>query len=190
MNDTTEGGELTRAQLEGRLLYSLIVAGKSARFANEKVANLMRGKPRDVLPFAWLAELDARGELEAELRRARVGRYRTFVPACRWLVSHPLDLRTVTPQELEQCPGIGQKTARFFVVWTRPHERYAVLDVHVLRWLRKLGHEAPKQTPHGRTYLELEALFLQLADKAGLTPRQLDFEIWRSASTAANEAPQ
>lgn len=190
MDDVIEGGELTRAQLEGRLLYSLIVAGKSAKFANEKAALLVLGKPDDVLPFAWLGELDTRGELDAHLRRARVGRYATLSRAFRWLASHELDLRTVTPQELEQCPGIGQKTARFFVVWTRPHERYAVLDVHVLRWLRKLGHNAPKQTPHGRTYLELEAVFLRLADKAGLTPRQLDFEIWRSASTAANEAPQ
>jgi thermostable 8-oxoguanine DNA glycosylase len=76
--------------------------------------------------------------------------------------------------------GIGPKTSRFFILWTRPHERYAALDVHILRWLRGLGHNAPRSTPNGRKYGELEKIFLSEADKRGLSPGELDAQVWEA----------
>lgn len=190
MNDATNGRELTQAQLESHLLYALIVAGKTATFANDKTALLLLEKPRDINPVAWLSTLDKRGKLDAQLRKAGTGRYRILARAIRWLAQAGLDLRAVTPAQLEACPGIGAKTSRFFVVWTRPHERHAVLDVHVLRWLRTQGIDAPRQTPTGANYHKLEKAFLDIAAKAGVHPRKLDLAIWSAGATAPNEAPQ
>jgi thermostable 8-oxoguanine DNA glycosylase len=100
-----------------------------------------------------------------------------------------LNLQTCEPADLEKIHGIGPKTARFWILWTRPDARYAALDVHILRWMRERGHKAPKQTPSApKTYARLEKAFLAEADKRGLTPRELDFKIWQASASAANVA--
>jgi endonuclease III len=179
-----------RAKLEGRLLYSVIVAGKSAQFANNKVILLLPEGTRSS-PLAWLARLDRKpGALEAHLRHVRTGRYSVLLRAFRWIIEKDLDLATVSVAELEACPGVGPKTARFFVAWTRPHERVAVLDVHILRWLRARGYDAPTSTPRaGELYDQLERAFIAEADERGKTPRELDLAIWEAGSTAANVVP-
>ncbi len=88
------------------------------------------------------------------------------------------NLRTVTPAQLETIHGIGPKTARFFVLHTQENTRYAVLDTHILKWLRTKGYLAPKTTPIGRRYAELEKMFLKEADIMGTNPAELDLAIW------------
>jgi hypothetical protein len=176
---------VTRAQLEWRLVYALVVAGKSARFANGAVKRLQEVIPRGCLriPILFLGV----GEPGPFLRAARTGNYGKLEAACRALREAGLDLFAVTPEELERIPGIGPKTSRFFVTWTRPWEKYAVLDRHVLRWLRERGHPTPSTPPgSGRLYGALEAIYLREAEAAGKTPRGLDLEIWRAAATADN----
>jgi thermostable 8-oxoguanine DNA glycosylase len=58
----------------------------------------------------------------------------------------------------------------------------AALDVHILRWLNSIGHNAPRQTPQGKRYAELEAVFLAEADRRGVSPRVLDEAIWSAGS--------
>jgi thermostable 8-oxoguanine DNA glycosylase len=170
---------MTDVELEWRLVYAIVVAGKSARFTNRVVALL-----RDlVLDRAPIRTLVARPEY---LRIARSGRYGLMNRALSVLDERRPDLRTCSSTDLEVVPGIGPKTARFFVAWTRPDARVAVLDRHVLRWMRELGYDAPVATPAGRKYLELEAFFIAEADLRGKTPRELDLEIWGATATAPN----
>jgi thermostable 8-oxoguanine DNA glycosylase len=93
-----------------------------------------------------------------------------------------INLQTCSPTELETIHGIGPKTARFFIIWTRPDARVAALDVHVLRWLKTLGYDAPSQTPSGKRYVELEIAFLAEADRRRVTPHILDQQIWSTGS--------
>ena len=59
---------------------------------------------------------------------------------------------------------------------------YAALDVHILRWMKSLGYDAPKQTPVGKKYKELENIFLNEAKQRNLTPGELDYIIWSNGS--------
>ena len=173
---------MSEVELKWRLIYALIVAGKSARFANEAVARLRALVPADRDPLRFLAE---RPET---FRAARTGKYDLLAKAVEDLRGVRIDFRRCAPDLLETIRGIGPKTSRFFIAWTRPDARVAVLDRHVLRWLRARGHDVPEETPPPRRYAEIERTFLEEADRRGKTPRELDLEIWSEAATAPNIA--
>ncbi len=173
------------ADLQLRLIYSIIVAGKSARFAAAAIERLGLSRSHDSFQAVrlWIA----RGRLLETLRKARTGNYCKITNALIQFVRTPIDLRTCTPAQLEEIHGIGPKTSRFFILWTRPGARYAALDVHVLRWMRARGYNAPETTPSGAKYRELEMAFLAEADKRGVTPRELDAQIWRDGSSGGKK---
>ena len=173
-------------ELEAKLFYSAVVAGKCATFANQCVARWLENVWSEETPFLTAARLDLDGSLEASLRKARTGNYQKLIRVLRIAMLKKIDLSMVSPGELETIPGIGPKTSRFFVVWTRPEERHAVLDVHILRWLAGKGYDVPVHTPSKKRYAEIEQMFLGEADKAGKTPRELDFEIWSRSASAKN----
>lgn len=174
-------------ELEWRLIYSMIVAGKSATFANAVTRRLIARIANP--PLLTIAEM-ARCELEEHLRAARTGNYTKLVEGLTelaTLVDAGLNLRTCSPDDLQQIHGVGPKTARFFILWTRPSERYAALDVHVLRWLRRKGHKAPRSTPSSeKEYARLEQVFLAEADERNMTARELDHQIWLAGATGPN----
>lgn len=161
-------------EIQARLIYSILVAGKTATFAENALLRLVGSAE---LPFTTLRSLIQDNALDHALRSARTGNYSKLLK-CLPAITH-LDPVTCSIQDLEACHGIGPKTARFFLLWTRPDARYAALDTHVLKWLRTLGHTAPKSTPPaGPRYRQLEAIFLAEADKRNLSPRQLDLAVW------------
>jgi thermostable 8-oxoguanine DNA glycosylase len=95
-------------------------------------------------------------------------------------------LRSVPVNILECVKDIGMKTARFFVMHSRPNQQVACLDTHILKWLGEQGHEVPTRTPRGQKYLDLEKIFLDYCNKMGKTPAQLDLEIWNGAHEKNN----
>lgn len=176
-----------RAEIERKLLYSVIVAGKSAAFADGALERFVSGATGRETPFEYIRQLIDSGELYNTLRRSRCGNYnktrRCFVEII------DLDPQGCSVADLECIHGIGPKTARFFLLWTRPGIRVAALDTHILKWLREVGYDAPKSTPPaGKKYQELEDAFLQEADDAGLSPRELDYKIWSRYSGYASQA--
>lgn len=174
--------------LQHKLVYAMVVAGKSARFANAACNRFFRALPVGTTPLAWIHAM-AEGELASRLREARTGKYEKLTQGLQELADANLDLRKCKPADLERIHGIGPKTSRFWIMWTRPDAQYATLDVHILRWLREQGHDAPKQTPSSRkAYARLEKTFLTEADKRGKTPRELDSEIWEASASAPNVA--
>jgi endonuclease III len=176
-------------EVQARLMYSVIVAGKSAKFANTVMARWFAANAADEeMPFAVLKRLKDSGKLEASFREARTGNYGKLTAAMSQVVDMDIDLLTCTPQQLEEIPGIGPKTSRFFIMWIRPEERYAALDVHILRWMKKFGYDVPKSTPQSsKKYAQIEQWFIAEADHMGMTPRELDAIIWDEGSTAANK---
>jgi endonuclease III len=172
--------KLSIYELERRLIYSIIVAGKSARFTEGAMARLFGPWQQ---PFERLRFLDRTGKLHATIRAARTGNYTKLERAIRELIAANLDLWTCSVADLEKIHGIGPKTARFFLMWTGRKERVAALDVHVLRWLHHQGYpNVPRSTPTGRRYAELEKIFLAEADARKMTPRQLDSQIWEKGA--------
>jgi hypothetical protein len=175
-------------ELQARLIYSVIVAGKSAKFANAVIDRwISENCLQNELPFDTIKRLDKEQKLEESFRLARSGNYSKLVAATSEIAKSNIDLLTCEPAELEKIKGFGPKTSRFFILWTRPDAQFAALDVHVLRWLRNQGHNAPESTPQSsKQYAELESIFLKEAEKQGKTARQLDLEIWQKGSTSTN----
>jgi len=184
-----EGWRDRQAELQTKLIYAIVVAGKSARFANEAMQRLKDEVDSDAgeLLFDFLNRKREAGELRKTLEQHRTGNYTKLEKAIGELLEEAFDLDEVTPEDLERIHGIGPKTARFFIVWTRPAERYAVLDVHVLRWMADQGYRVPHSTPQSpQHYRRIEGWFLEEAAKRRLTPRQLDLEIWGKAARFPN----
>lgn len=181
-------------ELQARLIYSIIVAGKNANFADKAIRKLLlecakenRSTPFTVLPFNLFGLLNEL-QLRACVIRASTGNYNKLCRAIRQIIAANLNLETVTPEELEGIQGIGHKTSRFFIIWTRPYERYAALDVHVLRYLKELGYDVPRSTPSNDVvYRKIEGWFLSVADGLGITPRELDKRVWEKGAGRTQE---
>lgn len=171
---------MTPQEMEYRLLYSMVVAGKSATFAENALKRFLGGDPE---PFAFIRELEEAGELRNRLIFSRTGNYQKLTKGFTLLANAELDLATCTTEQLESIHGIGPKTSRFFILWTRPDAKHAALDTHVLKWLRFIGHAAPPATPSGEKYTKLEKIILAEADARGVTARELDAAIWDWCST-------
>ena len=89
-----------------------------------------------------------------------------------------MDLKTCTVEDLELIKGIGPKTARCFLIHSRPNQQLAGLDIHALRYLADQGYQVPKTTPTGKKYKEIEGWFIKEANKAGKDVATFDLEIW------------
>ena len=89
-----------------------------------------------------------------------------------------LNLSTCTLDDLESVKGIGPKTARAFLLHSRRNQRLAIIDTHILKFLRT-KYNAPSTTPTGKRYLQCEEWFLKECDAAGREPVEFDLEIWK-----------
>ena len=179
---------MSTAELEYKLLYSMIVAGKTAAFADAATYRFCGNRRPGYSPFDVVRCYLVDRTLDRCLRLARTGNYAKLKRGFAALVRAKLDLATCTVADLERIHGIGPKTSRFFMLWTRSGARYAALDTHVLKWLRYLGHRAPYSTPQSSMrYAALESIFLAESDRRQLSPRQLDSKIWDWCSTGLHK---
>ena len=166
----------TTAELEAMILFSIMVANKRADQTYAKFEAFMAGVK--MTPFEWVRELIRMRRLRWMLKTVRAGQYGRIERAFRAALN--LDLRKCTVTNLEACHGIGPKTARMFLLHSRPNQRLAVLDTHILAWLRDhLVPNVPRSTPPaGKTYQRLEQALLAHCDVHGKDPAQFDLEIW------------
>jgi thermostable 8-oxoguanine DNA glycosylase len=162
--------EYTDGELEELLVFCICVAGKTAKTIAPRVHKIIHEHELGIGPF-----------IEYQLKTVGIGCYKAKAKSIREAVKIK-DLRTCTVEDLESVYGIGPKTARAFLMWSRPDEEYAILDTHILKWLKSKGIEnVPKSTPTGKKYLTLEKTFLQLVPE-GMAPAEFDLEIWREYS--------
>jgi len=131
----------TAAELEEFLFFCIVVAGKNADQQAAKLERFLGGRG----PFAFVRACDRNGTLEARLREARLGKYALLARSFRALARSGADLRACPWEDLTRYPGIGIKTAKFFVLHSRPGEMHGVLDTHVLGWMRDHGVPAGRR---------------------------------------------
>lgn len=79
-----------------------------------------------------------------------------------------------------QIPGIGPKTASFYLLYAEGIQ-YAVLDTHILSWLRELGYNTPTSTPQSlEAYENVENVFKAEAASRGVDDlADIDFGVWK-----------
>jgi thermostable 8-oxoguanine DNA glycosylase len=174
--------ELSDPELEWWAMFCVAVAGKRADRTKAMMCVLHEALGSHLSPFEGVRRAYEDVRLVHIMREVRTGQYKRLWGAWTALALRDEDsswLRTCTVPELEDIYGIGPKTARFFVMSTRPGVRHAALDVHILRWLAACGMpNVPRQTPRGKEYARLEGEFLRLADEQGVDPAELDARIW------------
>jgi thermostable 8-oxoguanine DNA glycosylase len=168
----------TRAELEEFLVFCTFVAGKSGWQAAVATHRFLRRQP----PYERIRTLIRQRRLRRQLRTCGIGQYSRLTRALTEIL--PLDPAIVPVTVLETVYGIGPKTARFFVLHSRPAQQLAVLDIHILRELRAQGYvDAPTTTPqHPRTYARWERVVLGLATAAGMSPAAFDLMVWNRRS--------
>ena len=178
----------TLPELEEFLLFSILVAGKKSTTTAIKLEKFIRSQRlygvNDFSPMQFISFLErGDGLLRQAIVKVKLGQYNRVEAAFRGILKIYGRLRSVSVAELESVKGIGPKTARFFVLHTRKYQDHAVLDTHILRYLRDLGIEdVPKTTPSGKKYLKFENVFLEIARLKNLRPADLDLQIWKQYS--------
>jgi hypothetical protein len=181
--------ERTDSELQSFWLFSLFVAGKNSDYAANCLAKLL-AKTEEQTPFEYLDKLGETGVHNA-LVAAKVGQYGRLTKAI--MQSLRLDLRSCTLMDLMNVFGCGPKTARFFLLHTRPDCECAVLDTHILAWMRNHGFETPKATPQNKKdYIYLERAFLSLAKSIypQMSIAQIDLLIWMKQSGRLDDETQ
>lgn len=168
-------------QLEWWILFGICVANKPAAITETKLKSFFNIWARHVndSPFSVVRFLIHKGVLEHAIKMAKFGQYGRITEAFKQVVN--IDLYALSVESLEAVHGIGPKTARMIILYSDPTAECVPLDTHVLKFLRKKGYDAPKNTPSaGKKYNQLEAAFVAEAKKAGKTVRELDTEVWLS----------
>jgi thermostable 8-oxoguanine DNA glycosylase len=158
-------------------LFCILVAGKKSSWAANKVEELNKVFSIDVM-----FQLD-KPLIKNMLMLCNVGQYERISNAIH--ESKSIDLRKVGFTELMQIKGIGPKTAAFFLTHSRENESIAVLDTHILKYIRVKGYAAPKSTPQDlNKYKELGLLFLSLSAQEfpNMTLAERDLHIWKTYS--------
>ncbi|MHC4264321.1 MAG: HhH-GDP family DNA glycosylase [Planctomycetota bacterium] len=168
-------------ELERFWIFCIMVAGKNSDYAAKKVGDLLTDIPKAYTPLEYLRLHQT--ILHNLLVVNKTGQYGRIKDAIE--DSFDLDLRTCSVEELQEVRGVGPKTARFFILHSREDAKVAVLDTHVLKWLREHGVEnAPQHTPLKSAYEKFERIALCLIEAyyPGLTVAQADLLIWATMS--------
>jgi hypothetical protein len=150
----------TPEELEEFLLFCVVVAGKNADQQSAKLERFLGGRR----PFAHIRSSHRAGRLEERLREVRLGKYSLLGRSFRELSASGADLGACTWEQLTLFPGIGIKTAKFFVLHSRPGQMHGVLDTHVLAWMRERwapgGLAVPRHSPQDpRAYRFWETVY-------------------------------
>jgi len=172
----------TTAELQSFFLFGLFCAGKNSDYAAKCLAKLLHTIEGET-PFEVLKNLGEIGIYNA-LCVSRIGQYNRLTKAVMGAVD--LDLATCSLEDLMNVHGVGQKTARFFLLHTRPNCQCAVLDTHILKWLRENQVvDVPQSTPTNvKQYLALEKQFLFLArlNFPFMSIADIDLTLWMKYS--------
>ena len=167
----------TKSELEEWLLFCIVVAGKNAHQQAKKLDAFL-ALEEGSSPFIKIQKMYTKGTLVSNLETVRMGQYRRIVWAFHSVSLY--DVHSLNLVTLQNIAGIGLKTARFYWMNCVPNQNYAILDTHILKWLRMQGYDVPKSTPSKNKYLKIEQIFLEEAKKRNKTPIELDLEIWLS----------
>lgn len=173
----------TDSQLEELMLFAVLVAGKNARTQALKLEQFLGENVKH--PFKFISNLILSGSLRDVMKNHGLGKYNLLEKSFQCLVDNFSDgrLRTASIEELEKVPGVGMKTARFFVLHSRENSQVSVIDTHLLKYLSREFPDIPmpKTTPQKRSlYLQLEELFLSECRKKNVTPYDGDLTCWRT----------
>ena len=178
---------------EAFLFFTIFVAGKTAktiapksqRFHQDMIDRVVdKVGVNKVIEYGTIRLLGCLSidEIMSVLRANKIGKYGVLEKMFLLLQDMDFDVNRVTIEQLESLPGIGKKTSRYFMLYTFENAGdIAILDRHVLTFLRNKGYDVPDNTPSGRQYDDIEKIFLdefKKSDYKSLT--EFDLDIWKA----------
>jgi len=173
-------------ELEAFAIFSICVAGKNADTTKKaliKFLNKWAQKTQKRTPFNIIKSFKNKKDLAQALKKEGIGCYTLRADYILDLVNSKINLENCNIEDLEKIKGIGPKTARFFVLFSQKNsEQLAVLDVHILRWLKNLGFDVPVNTPgSSKKYKEIEKIFISQYKKyaKNLSLADFDYQLWQ-----------
>lgn len=189
-------------KLQEFLLFGIMVAGKPADRTAKLVDRMLSLVTGSYSPFQKLQILDGPSSLSSlssfspssgidrALRKLRTGQYRKLTKAFHYIIYNlelleARGLRSLSVEELEQIPGVGYKTSRYFKLYTDPGCQNIPLDTHLLKLLRALGYDAPVATPSSlKRYKKQEARLVNIFNSSSFNRLyEFDLAIWTAYSS-------
>lgn len=181
----------TEEQLEEWLLFCIVAAGKTAKTQAKLLENFLTSLKAisktltgtdNQSPFKLIYNADSIGVLKDELIKSRLGQFNRLEKSFRKTHDFIGKMKSITKDELETIPGVGPKTSRFFLLHSRPDLKLAVLDTHILHYMRDNSLTTLTITPDKKKYDAVEQIFLKHAASINKTVADLDLEIWKKYS--------
>ncbi len=174
----------TQAELEEFWLVAICVAGKKGPVQAAKVEQFLAIQAGNT-PFEKIQKMIDKGVLLKHLKSVKIGQYKRIEKAFRESLN--LDLKKSTLENFMKIPGVGNKTARFFLLHTRKGCEHVVLDTHILRYLRDECDlkNIPRSTPtNKKQYAEIETVARDIirAKFPKYSMADADLKIWRTMS--------
>ncbi len=190
----------TQSELEEFLLFTIVVAGKTAYIQAQKLDQFLKSinirlmMPDRVSPFQSLKSANDHGILMEEIHKAKLGQYKKIYSAFIYIIEHSINLNFTTPIELEHIPGVGMKTSRFFLLHSDVtyKDNIAILDTHILKFIREnIDTGAPKSTPtNSNKYKYWEDKFLFWCTENKKNTAEFDLEVWKSYARKNKEVSE
>jgi thermostable 8-oxoguanine DNA glycosylase len=185
----------TQNELEEFLLFCIVVAGKTAYIQAQKLQDFLSSvntrlmMPENISPFQTIKSADQHGILFEEIKKAKLGQYKKIYSGFKYISEREYNLNRMTPKILEEIPGVGMKTSRFFLLHSDRFykDKIAILDTHILKFIKEnIDDRAPKSTPViPLTYRFWEDMFLNWCNENKRDMAELDLEIWKSYARTA-----
>ena len=209
--------------LQSFFLFCFAVAGKNAKVQAEKLNNMIdgfqeswvenpiyheEGHPIPDGPLTHMMDMNSEvffsgaTPLENALRHEKMGKYQSWIKMVNWfnenLHPHMVDgfLRRATLETLLLIPGVGDKTARFFILHSREDEQCIPLDTHVLKFISSKGVPCvPTVTPSKSKYrmwekIAREMYTCEMRVKGYRNMAETDLAIWKSFSSFSKNERQ
>ena len=184
----------TQAELEWFLLFCISTAGKNATVTAKKINDgidfthrVKRFQSMGIYSIGCSDTMAINYEYCADwmvdfAQVVKLGKYDLIRKSSENIFKNEIHKRldTVTLEELLEIPGVGNKTARFFLMHSRPGFTGAVIDTHIHGWLEKVCQsELPKPTTDAK-YKSLERLWLSMTEVffPGLPLHVADLATW------------
>ena len=187
----------TEGELQKFLLFCIVVAGKTAYIQAQKLEEFLLSVnerlmlPEHVDPFQSLISADQHGILFEEIKKAKLGQYKKIYSGFKFITQKNYNLNRMTPKILEEIPGVGMKTSRFFLLHSDIFykDKIAILDTHILKFIKEnIDDRAPKSTPViPLTYRFWEDMFLNWCNNNNKNVADFDLEVWKSYARKKNE---
>lgn len=180
----------TVEELEEFLSFCVCVPGHNAKTTAKHLDSFFRythdfePKTEGLQPFKSIDKFDLE-EIRYHLKCHGIGSHGLRSRAFYYLVNAGLDLRTCTREDLVKVPGIGLKTASYFILHSREGVKMACLDRHVRRWLKSKGHIINvEKNPTPKVYMQEEQWFMKYSEELNMTCADLDLLCWNESTKA------